>query len=226
MRFILFFVLSIAVRFSWAIPVFINEIHYDNIGIDSGEAVEIAGPAGTDLAGWQISFYNGSNGVVYGTLGLSGVIVNLSNGFGTLAFDFAGFQNGAPDGLALIDDLNQVIQFLSYEGVMTALSGPATGLLSQDIGVQESSTTPAGASLALTGSGSRYQDFIWAVSGTESFGKINADQNFVTVPVAPGIVLLATGLALLAQRKGRRPPASALFNARGRKISCWHAIPD
>src|SRR5690606_35449458 len=34
-----------------ATPVFINEIHYDNTGTDAGEFVEVAGPAGTDLAG-------------------------------------------------------------------------------------------------------------------------------------------------------------------------------
>ena len=34
-----------------AINVFINEIHYDNTGTDAGEAIEIAGPAGTNLAG-------------------------------------------------------------------------------------------------------------------------------------------------------------------------------
>lgn len=33
--------------------VFINEIHYDNAGTDTGEAIEIAGPAGTDLTGWR-----------------------------------------------------------------------------------------------------------------------------------------------------------------------------
>ena len=31
---------------------FINEIHYDNTGKDTGEAIEIAGPAGTNLSGW------------------------------------------------------------------------------------------------------------------------------------------------------------------------------
>jgi hypothetical protein len=35
-------------------PVFINEIHYDNAGADVGEFVEIAGPAGTNLAGWRL----------------------------------------------------------------------------------------------------------------------------------------------------------------------------
>jgi len=42
-------------------PVFINEIHYDNVGTDVGEAIEIAGPAGTNLTGWRIVRYNGNN---------------------------------------------------------------------------------------------------------------------------------------------------------------------
>ncbi|MBI4747380.1 MAG: hypothetical protein HY774_02785 [Acidobacteria bacterium] len=48
-------------------PVFINEIHYDNTGTDAGEAIEVAGPAGTDLTGWTIVLYNGSGGVTYDT---------------------------------------------------------------------------------------------------------------------------------------------------------------
>jgi uncharacterized protein len=31
--------------------VFVNEIHYDTVGTDSGEAIEVAGSAGTDLTG-------------------------------------------------------------------------------------------------------------------------------------------------------------------------------
>ncbi|MCB0302077.1 MAG: endonuclease I, partial [Calditrichaeota bacterium] len=84
--------------------MFINEIHYDNDGTDIGEGVEIAGPAGTDLSGWQIVLYNGATGASYGTINLSGVIADQDNGFGTLAFFRAGIQNGDPDGLALVDD--------------------------------------------------------------------------------------------------------------------------
>ena len=40
-------------------PAFINEIHYDNISKDTGEAIEVAGPAGTDLFGWALALYNG-----------------------------------------------------------------------------------------------------------------------------------------------------------------------
>jgi beta-glucanase (GH16 family) len=32
--------------------VWINEIHYDNAGTDTGERIEVAGDAGTSLSGW------------------------------------------------------------------------------------------------------------------------------------------------------------------------------
>jgi hypothetical protein len=54
--------------------VFFNEIHYDNTGTDAGETFEVAGPAGTDLAGWSIVLYNGSGGAPYDTRTLSGII--------------------------------------------------------------------------------------------------------------------------------------------------------
>src|SRR5574338_37713 len=50
-----------------ATSVFINEIHYDNTGTDAGEFIEIAGPAGTDLSGYQLVLYNGAGGAPYDT---------------------------------------------------------------------------------------------------------------------------------------------------------------
>ncbi len=84
--------------------VFINEIHYDNTGGDTNEAIEIAGPAGTDLSGWSLVLYNGNGGAVYNTMNLSGVIPDQDNGFGTLIFNYPpnGLQNGSPDGIALV----------------------------------------------------------------------------------------------------------------------------
>lgn len=54
--------------------VFINEIHYDNASADVNEAIEVAAPAGTDLAGWSLVLYNGSNGAVYATEALTGIV--------------------------------------------------------------------------------------------------------------------------------------------------------
>lgn len=162
-------------------PVFINEIHYDNNGTDTGEAVELAGPAGTDLTGWQVVLYNGSNGSVYATYTLSGTLTDQCGGYGVKAITTPGIQNGAPDGLALIDASGIVRQFLSYEGTFTASSGPAAGVTSTDIGVNEGSATPAGQSLQLAGNGSYASDFTWLAPGTASFGQCNPGQTFVAL---------------------------------------------
>src|SRR5690606_6042806 len=47
--------------------IFISEIHYDNAGTDEGEAIEVEAPVGTDLTGWTLVLYNGSNGASYDT---------------------------------------------------------------------------------------------------------------------------------------------------------------
>jgi predicted extracellular nuclease len=161
--------------------VFINEIHYDNSGTDTGEAVEIAGPAGTDLTGWSLVLYNGNGGASYNTTALSGTIPDLGSGFGVIVIDYPtnGLQNGSPDGLALVDSGNNVIQFLSYEGSFTAADGPAAGMTSTDIGVSETSSTTVGYSLQLTGTGTTYEDFTWAGSSPNTFESINRGQAFI-----------------------------------------------
>ncbi|NOS35787.1 MAG: hypothetical protein GQ522_04025, partial [Deltaproteobacteria bacterium] len=72
--------------FLHATPIFINEIHYDNAGGDVGEAVEIAGPAWSDLSGWNIVLYNGNSGGSYKTELLAGVIPDQESGYGTVSF--------------------------------------------------------------------------------------------------------------------------------------------
>ena len=55
-----------------------SELHYDNFGTDTGEAIEVEGPAGTALNGWSIVLYNGDGGVAYNTAPLSGTIPDLT----------------------------------------------------------------------------------------------------------------------------------------------------
>lgn len=194
--------------------VFINEIHYDNVGADIGEGIEVSGEAGVDLSDWSLVLYNGSSRFLspYRTVMLGGVFSDMQNGMGVLNFGIPSIQNGSPDGIVLVDNLGAVIQFLSYEGSFTADSGVAAGMTSSDIGVAEPASTPLGYSLQLTGIGRDYADFSWADNPMENmFGNINQGQSFsassgaliasrlpgtVSVPVPSSLSLLLLGISI------------------------------
>ena len=171
-------------------PVFINEIHYNDAGSDTAEGVEIAGPAGTDLTGWMIVFYNGSNNRPYSSnavLDLSGTIPSQQAGFGTRWFLKSGIQNGAPDAMALVNPSNVVTEFISYEGIIVVADdvagGVARGLTSTDIGVAETGdATEIDMSLQLTGTGTVAADFTWAGPQTATRDTINTGQSFELPP--------------------------------------------
>ena len=150
---------------------FISEIHYDNAGTDAGEAIEVQAALGTDLTGWSVVLYNGANGQPYSTRALSGVVTQPAgdpSGDGVVVLDYPanGIQNGAPDGVALVDATGAVQQFLSYEGTMTATTGPATGGTSTDILLSQAGTEPTGASLQLV-------EGEWGAYDFSSFGQVN-----------------------------------------------------
>lgn len=161
--------------------VFVNEIHYDNTGMDVDERIEVAGPAGTSLAGYVIHLYDGFDGTVYATMNLSGILPNQCTvggqnvgtaSFFVLALSGSGFQGG-PDGIALVDPAMNVVEFLSYEGTFTATTGPANGTLSVDIGASEPTSAPLNSSIQKSGASS------WTYgSGFNSFGACNTAQYF------------------------------------------------
>ncbi len=151
-----------------ATGVFLSELHYDNDGGDVGEFFEVTGDKGGDLTGWSVVLYNGSNGAVYATIALSGVIDDEDGSQGAAAFFHAGIQNGSPDGLALVDDGGVVVEFLSYEGDFTATDGPANGMTSTDIGVSESSSTLIGESLQVLST-------VWTGPTDDSPGLLNTE---------------------------------------------------
>lgn len=190
-----------------ALPIWINEIHYDNIGGDTGEFVEIAGAASTDLTGYSLELYNGSNGKKYGsTISILGSITDSGNGFGFRVFnivDFgvSGIQNGSPDGVALTNGTD--VQFLSYEGVFTATSGFANGKTSTSIGVEESNT-PIGFSLQLTGNGTTYKDFDWSSPQKATSGETNSGQTFSVPDSVSTLSLLGMACLLILSNARRR----------------------
>ncbi len=190
----LFFLFLIGTSFfslAATIPnVWINEIHYDNNGVDSLEGYEIAGPSGTDLSCYKIYLYSGTTGGAYFTDTLSGVITNQACSFGTVWFQLpsGGMQNGPNDGIVLeyaptstqcgVTDQDTILQFLSYEGILTATSGRANGLTSVNIGVSETSSTTGNYSLQLSGTGTSYSSFGWASPAANTYNNVNNSQFF------------------------------------------------
>ena len=163
--------------------IWINEFHYDNVGIDANEFIELAGTAGLNLTGFTFVLYNGSNGANYGALTLpGGVIPDEGNGFGAVSFLIPGIQNGAPDGIALVDPSGAVLEFISYEGSFTAVDGPAIGITSTDIGVSETGGTTATSSLQRIGNGTSGGDFLWSgPTDPSSPGVLNVNQTVTPV---------------------------------------------
>ena len=160
-------------------PVYISEFHYDNDGTDTGERIEISGPAGMDLTGWSIVLYNGSTGLTYDTDAFSGTIPAScgDRGVAVITYPSNGLQNGSPDGIALVHN-GTVVEFLSYEGAFQAANGPANGTTSVDVGVAQGSSTPVGASIQRKADGS------WLSTDANTFGACN-DGGGTTEPPPP-----------------------------------------
>jgi hypothetical protein len=171
----------------------INEFHYDNAGDDVGEFVEVVieNPGSYTLSLFSVVLYNGNGGTSYNTKTLDLFTVGSTSGnytFYTYTYPTDGIQNGAPDGIALA--YNGVLisaQFLSYEGTFTGAGGVAGGVPSANIGVLETSSTPTGQSLQLSGSGSQYSDFTWQAPATATAGNLNNGQTLTSGGIAnPG----------------------------------------
>ncbi|MFP5369988.1 MAG: endonuclease, partial [Actinomycetes bacterium] len=94
--------------------------------------------------------YNGSTGRAYDTDPVPAATAPAGTpAVAVVDYPANGLQNGAPDAVALVRG-DQVLEFLSYEGVVPALDGPAAGLTSTDIGLREGGSDPVGQSLART----------------------------------------------------------------------------
>jgi len=175
----------------------INEVDYDQAGTDNAEFIEIHNPSGAaiSLAGIQILLINGSGGTVYATIDLSSVGSLPSKGYLVIAganvtvmppaikldpsFTTDEIQNGAPDGIALINNTTHVlIDALSYEGSMTAVD--LTGFPAP-VSLVEGTATTAGDLTPFTGTVCRKPDgqdtdnasLDWAVCAAPTAGLAN-----------------------------------------------------
>ena len=200
---------------------FISEIHYDNTGTDAGEFVEVQLPAGTSSAGLSVVLYNGGNGVVYDTDALPVVTApGDASAVATVSYPANGIQNGAPDAVALVRG-DTVLEFLSYEGTMTATGGPAAGRTSVDIGASEAGTEPVGQSLSRTYDAAR-DALVWSGPATATPGAVNpgASTTPTTPPAGPAVCdTTATPVGAVQGSGATSPVAGTRVTVRGTVVA-------
>jgi endonuclease/exonuclease/phosphatase family metal-dependent hydrolase len=176
--------------------LWINEIHYRNLGDDVDEGFEVAGAAGLDLSAYRIVLYHGLTYSVASNRVLSGMVPDQGQGFGAvwIAFDHVG--DGPNDAVALVYEnggTTSVVQLISWDGQLTAVDGPAQGLTSTDIGVQQPAANPVGQSLALCGTGNTYPEHLnsggWQPPAPHSRGALNPCQTFPGQPLPTDFTL-------------------------------------
>lgn len=203
----------------------VSEFHYDNSSTDAGEAIEISGPAGTNLLGWRVVRYNGGTtaasaaaATLSGAAGnptITGIIPQSCGTRGVLVFDYPsnGIENGPSDGFALVNPTNQVVELLSFEGVLTVagaptVANPAGGMTSVDVGVSEPGNVN-GTSIK------RQVDGTWTVSAPSSFGTCNDDDSGEITPPPPVVASILVEPASATVAVG----ATQLFTATARDAS-------
>lgn len=160
-----------------ALPkVVLNEIDYDQVGSDTGGFVELqnVGRGAADLGGLAVVLVDGGTSAEYDTIPLSGAL--LPGEFRVVQVDP---ENGAPDGVALFDTVDQVVlDALSYEGAIRAAAiGTGTFDLVEGTalpaGVADSDTTLGTLSRLPSGSDTDDAATDWAFTRRPTPGDVN-----------------------------------------------------
>ncbi len=202
------------------LDVVINELDYAQAGIDTQEYIELYGAAGRSLTGFTLVFYNGAPEQLahYRSIAMSGVIPD--DGFfviGSAAvpnvdqidFTVEGIQNGAPDGIALLDPLGQVREAMAYGGSFVAATGPAAGVLFEDIGVED--TTAAG-EVALQRIPNGTGPWLVTTDGGAGLDGTPGTLNVIPLPALHGACCLASGFCFDAMEQSLCAGAGGVYN--------------
>ncbi len=152
----------------------INEIDYDQVGADGDGFVEITNTSIAPLAldGVAVVLVNGGDGLEYDRVALTGSL----GAHGHLAIPVEA-QNGAPDGVALVDTGSRLLlDSLSYEGEITAavIDGETYDLV-EGVALEAADSNTVAGSLSRIPDGQDRNDAAtdWAFTTTSTPGAAN-----------------------------------------------------
>ncbi len=144
--FTLLLILTTSTLTVWAQGLVINEIDYDQPGVDSAEFIELynAGSNPVNLGDYTVTLMNGNNNTLYDSIALPvqslspGDYFVICSGYGKVVncdlvktiFPSTGFiQNGSPDAIGIRENVGgNLIDVVSYEGSCLAPYVSGTGL--------------------------------------------------------------------------------------------------
>lgn len=145
-------------------PAWINEFHYDNVGADTLEFVEVVVDLSDSILLSEIRFdiYNGLNGKTNFNQTLDQWVPGDTLGNFALFHQLISIQNG-PEGFALSDSAS-LFEFICFEDSFAAVDGPALGHMGELVPVEEGNSTPSGMSLSRSGYGDSTVFFTWGAT--------------------------------------------------------------
>jgi len=174
----------------------INEVDYDQPGADNTEFIEIYNGTGAQvsLATLELVLVNGANNQEYMTIPLL-TAGSLADGqylvvcsrmvsvdpaaLKIMGLPMNGIQNGAPDGVALVDIAqHSIVDALSYAGSITAamltnVNGPVNLVEGTALSIVDSATADGSLSRKPNGSDTDNASVDWALSATPTPGAAN-----------------------------------------------------
>ncbi|GMQ97996.1 MAG: hypothetical protein BMS9Abin17_0500 [Acidimicrobiia bacterium] len=127
----------------------------------------------------------------------------------TYALALPEFEVRDPGGVTLVDDNNNVLDFISWGGSFEARTGSGTGLVSRDIGLDPFDTSES-QSLQQFGTGIDASDFEWTGPDDDSFGATNTNQEFVGSPASSGSFFNEVAFNETREIEIAGPPGSSL----------------
>ncbi|OYT10508.1 MAG: hypothetical protein B6I18_08755 [Bacteroidetes bacterium 4572_112] len=156
----------------------INEFHYDNDGKDANEMVEICilNASSYNSSDFTVTLYNGGDNKAYNTKTVDNFTAGTTyDNVSVYYYNYPvnGIQNET-EGIALTYNDGtkaiQVVEFISYEGTLTAADGPANGVTSTDVGVSENNTSTSTTSIGRIGTNDEWS---WESGNTSTAGTKN-----------------------------------------------------
>lgn len=163
---------------NWGIAqnTFFNEVDYKSA--PGSQCLEVVSPNSLDRTGWEVHIYDGAGNFLE-TKDLGAIIPTTTVGGHDIIIVDIVMLDDPKGAMAIEDDSDNLIQFLNYGvGTVTAQDGPIVGEVSTNIGLEQ--IDPA-LSLQLTGSGTDYTDFIWALPGAVNCGAENIGQALLSI---------------------------------------------